>query len=159
MPSIIMEDLVELMKECIMENCRFTIMELSRRFSQISCSFLHKVVTEHLLFRKLCTRWVPKQLTPELKAKRTKSALTFLQWYHDEGDKVLDLISIGNEIWFAHITPRKQATVNALASQWISLQDEIHADVVDVESDVHCVLGQMGHSPHQLSDQRSDGEC
>ena len=35
-----------------------------------------KIVTEHLLFRKLCARWVPKQLTPEHKAKRMESALT-----------------------------------------------------------------------------------
>ena len=33
---------------------------------------------EHLLFRKLCARWVPKQLTPVHKAKRMESALTFL---------------------------------------------------------------------------------
>ena len=35
----------------------------------ISRSLLHTIVTEHLLFRKLCSRWVSKQLTPEHTAK------------------------------------------------------------------------------------------
>ena len=40
-----------------------------------------------------------------------------------------------------HTLPRNQAPVHALASQWISLQDEIQADYVCAESDVYGVLG------------------
>jgi histone-lysine N-methyltransferase SETMAR len=89
-PSISTDDLVELVQERIMENRRFTITELSSHFPQISRSLLHEIVTEHLLFRKLCARWVPKQLTPEHKTKLMESALTFLQWNHDDGDEFLD---------------------------------------------------------------------
>ncbi|XP_021912893.1 histone-lysine N-methyltransferase SETMAR-like [Zootermopsis nevadensis] len=88
-----------------MDNRRFTITELSSHFPQISRSLLHKIVTEHLLFKKLCARWVPKQLTPEHKTKRMESALTFLQRYHDGGDEFLDRIITGDETWIAHITP------------------------------------------------------
>ncbi|PNF32050.1 hypothetical protein B7P43_G05731 [Cryptotermes secundus] len=63
-PSIITDDLVELVRERIMENHRVTIAEFSSHILQISRSLLHEIVTEHLLFRKLCARWVPKQLTP-----------------------------------------------------------------------------------------------
>ena len=97
-------------------------MELSSHFLQISHFLLHKIVTEHLLFRKLCTRSVSNQLMPEQKAKFVESALTFLKQYHDDGDE-------------------KQAAVNALSSQWISLQDEIQGYFVGVESDMHGVLG------------------
>ncbi|PNF39521.1 Protein DJ-1alpha [Cryptotermes secundus] len=95
-PSIITDDLVELVRERIMENRRVTIAELSSHVPQISRSLLHEIVMEHLLFRKLCARWVPKQLTPEHKTKRMESALTFLQRYHDDGDKFLDRIITGN---------------------------------------------------------------
>ena len=44
----------------------------------ISRSWLYKIVAEHLLFRKLCVRWMSKQLTPERKAKRVESALTIV---------------------------------------------------------------------------------
>ena len=46
-----------------------------------------------------------------------------------------------------HKLPRNQAAINALASQWISLQDEFQADSVGAESDVLCILGQTGSSP------------
>ena len=48
-PSIITNDLVELVREWIMENCRLTITELSSHFPQISRSLLHKIATEHHL--------------------------------------------------------------------------------------------------------------
>ena len=45
---------------------------------QISRSLLYKTVTESPLFRKLCVRWVPKQLTPEYKAKHSQLWSIFL---------------------------------------------------------------------------------
>ncbi|KAJ4446185.1 hypothetical protein ANN_12878, partial [Periplaneta americana] len=83
-PSLINDDRVELVRQCIMENRRFTITELSSHFPQISRSLLHEIVTKHLLFKKVCVRWVPKNLTPEHKMGRLGAALTFLQRYHDD---------------------------------------------------------------------------
>ena len=45
--------------------------------------------------------------------------------------------------------PGNQAVVNVLASQWISLQDEIQADYVSVENEAHGVLSQTGFNPRQ----------
>ena len=95
----------ELVRERIMDNRRFTVTELSSNFSQISRSFLHKIVAERLLFTKFCVGYVSKQLTPEHKTKRTESAMTFLQRYHNDGDEFLDRIIIGDEMWVAHIIP------------------------------------------------------
>ncbi|GFW58013.1 uncharacterized protein TNCV_2741591 [Trichonephila clavipes] len=49
-PSLISVDLV---RQHVMENRRFTITELSGQFPQISLSLLHEIVTKHLLFKKL----------------------------------------------------------------------------------------------------------
>ncbi|GFQ64455.1 uncharacterized protein TNCT_195641 [Trichonephila clavata] len=84
-----------------MENRRFTVTELSSHFPQISRSLLHEIVTKHLLFKKLCVRWVPKNLTPEQKIQRLGAALTFLQRYHDDGDEFLDRILMGDETWIS----------------------------------------------------------
>ena len=78
-----------------------------------------------------------------------ESVLTFMQRYHDDDDEFLDQIITSDDEWVAYITP-----VNALASQWVSLQD-----IVDVESNVHGVLGRMKHSPLRLADQKWDGKC
>ncbi|KAJ4435135.1 hypothetical protein ANN_23711 [Periplaneta americana] len=51
-PSLINGDRVELVRQCIKENRRFTITELSNHFPQISRSLLHEIVTKHLLFKK-----------------------------------------------------------------------------------------------------------
>ncbi|KAJ4441395.1 hypothetical protein ANN_11250 [Periplaneta americana] len=51
-PSLINDDRVELVRQCIMENRRFMITELSSHFPQISRSLLHEIVTKHLLFKK-----------------------------------------------------------------------------------------------------------
>ncbi|GFS51765.1 histone-lysine N-methyltransferase SETMAR [Trichonephila clavipes] len=88
-----------------MENRHFTITELSSQFSQISRSLLHEIVTKHLLFKKLCARWVPKNLTSEHKIQCLGAALTFLQWYHDDDDEFLGRIVTGYETWISHFTP------------------------------------------------------
>ncbi|PNF26371.1 hypothetical protein B7P43_G17995 [Cryptotermes secundus] len=82
-PSIITDDLVELVRERIMENRRVTITELSSHVPQISRSLLHEIVIEHLLFRKLCARWVPKQLIPEHKTKRMEMLSASTVFLHD----------------------------------------------------------------------------
>ncbi|KAJ4432797.1 hypothetical protein ANN_21436 [Periplaneta americana] len=104
-PSLINDDPVELVRQFIMENRRFTITELSSHFPKISRSLLHEIVTKHLLFKKVCARRVPKNLTPEHKMQRLGAALTFLQRYHDDGDEFLDRIITGDETWISHFTP------------------------------------------------------
>ncbi|KAJ4427740.1 hypothetical protein ANN_25393 [Periplaneta americana] len=79
-PSLI-NDRVELVRQCIMENRRFTITELSSHFPQISRSLLHEIVTKHLLFKKVCARivmgdktWI-SHFTPETKQQS-------MHWQH-----------------------------------------------------------------------------
>ena len=55
-------------------------------FSNISRSLLHELVTEHLYYKKLCSRWVPKMLTDAHKMKRMGAALEFLQHYERDGN-------------------------------------------------------------------------
>ena len=72
-----------------------------------------------------------------------------MQRYHDEGDEFLNRIVTGDETWVSIHYPRNQAAVNTLALQWISLQDEIQADFVGVQSDVHGVLRETGSNPRR----------
>lgn len=104
-PSLVNDDLLELVRQRIIENRRFTLTDLSSHFPQISRSLLHEIVTKHLLFKKVSARWVPKNLTPEHKKKRLGAALTFLERYHADGDEFLDRIVTGDETWISHFTP------------------------------------------------------
>ncbi|GFX21015.1 histone-lysine N-methyltransferase SETMAR [Trichonephila clavipes] len=88
-PSVITDDLVNAVDEKIREDRRFTISTLASEFPNVGRTTLHKVVSEKLKFRKLCSRWVPSLLTEEHKLKRMACALDFLDRYHKEGDQFL----------------------------------------------------------------------
>ena len=103
----------------------------SRRFPA-SC---YRKLSQSIVVQKIVCQMVPKQLTPEYKAKRMESALTFLQRYHDDGND--------HQRWWNVVCTYYPRNQPALASQWISLQGEIQADFVGAESDVHGVVGQM----------------
>ena len=57
--------------------------------------------------QKIVRQVSAKQLTPEHKAKRMESALTFLQRCHDDGAEGLERIITGDETWIAHIPETK----------------------------------------------------
>ncbi|KAJ4451673.1 hypothetical protein ANN_03143 [Periplaneta americana] len=104
-PTLINDDRVELVRQCIMENRRFTITELSSHFPQISRSLLHEIVTKHLLLKK-CVPGGCRKPDTRTQMQRLGAALTFLQLYHDDGDEFLDRIVTGDETWISHFTPK-----------------------------------------------------
>ena len=103
-PSLVNDDMVRAIEEKIRGDRRFTITSLSEHFPEISRSLLHEIVSETLGYRKLCARWVPKQLTEEHRMKRRTSAMTFLNRLRDQED-FLNQIVTGDETWVSHATP------------------------------------------------------
>jgi hypothetical protein len=57
-------------EEKIQENRRFTISSFSLHLPEISRLLLQEIVSDKLRFRKLCPRWMPKNLTDEHKIKK-----------------------------------------------------------------------------------------
>jgi len=57
---------------------------------------------EGLGFDKVCSCWVPRQLTPQHKSQRMGLSLQHLQRYQDEGDDMLSRIITGDESWVHH---------------------------------------------------------
>ena len=74
-PSVVSDDLVGTVKAKVHEDKQFTISSMSMQFQQISRTVLYETVTDHLDFRKLCSRWVPKMLSEEHKTKWAASVL------------------------------------------------------------------------------------
>ncbi|GBM79067.1 hypothetical protein AVEN_86078-1 [Araneus ventricosus] len=95
-PSVVNDGLVANVNEKIRENSRFTIRMLCDEFSQISKTVLHEIVTNHLNYRKLYSRWV-QMLTDVHKTKGLGSALTFLTRYSEEGNEFLIKFVTGDE--------------------------------------------------------------
>jgi transposase len=61
--SIVTDELVQKVDQCLRAKHRFTISELPEEFPQTSRTTLYRIVMDRLVYHKFCARWVPKQLT------------------------------------------------------------------------------------------------
>jgi hypothetical protein len=91
-PSVVSDDLLQIVDQKICEIRRFTKSEHSCEFPEISRTLIYDTVIIMLGYHKFWARWVPKLLTGAHKKQRTASALTFLQRYHEDGDEFLNYI-------------------------------------------------------------------
>ena len=65
----------------------------------------YNMMHERQGFHKVCSSWVPLQLTPQHKSQRMGLSLQHLQRYQDEGDDMLSRIVTGDESWVHHYEP------------------------------------------------------
>jgi len=81
------------------------------RHTGISRDSVHRIVRNHLKFRKVSARRAPKQLKPEQQDMRMMTSLDNLQRYKTEGEVMLERIVTGDETWVHHYQPEtKQAS-------------------------------------------------
>jgi len=102
-PSVITDALKQKVNRIIRENRHFTISEVYEQCPEVSRTVVYVIVTEHLQYRKICARWVPRMLTDAHKAARMGAALMFSERY-ERDDAFLDQIVTGDETWISHNT-------------------------------------------------------
>ena len=61
--SIVTDELIKKVDQCLRGKRRFTISVLSEEFPQTSRTALCRIVTDRLGYHKFCARWVAKQVT------------------------------------------------------------------------------------------------
>ena len=64
-------------------------------------------ITGLLGYTKVCSRWVPRMLTPEKQQKRFEICEELLKRYREKGDQFLLNIVTGNESWIHHFDSEK----------------------------------------------------
>jgi len=84
-----------------------TIDELANRF-EINHGSAYDIIHNRLGFRKVCARWVPKQLTEEQKNNRVAICQRLLDCYANEGGAFLTQIVTGDEMWVHHFAPESK---------------------------------------------------
>ena len=75
----------------------------------ISKERVHHIATTVLGYRKVSARWVPRQLTVEMKAQRKDMCTQLLERYNAEGEAFLQRIVTGDECWVHHYDPECKA--------------------------------------------------
>jgi len=78
----------------------------------ISYGSAQQIITDHLEYRKVSARWVPRLLNADQKLNRLEVCQRLLERYQQEGDDFLGRIVTGDESWVHHYTPEsKQASM------------------------------------------------
>ena len=75
----------------------------------ISKEQVHHIATTVLGYQKVSARWVPRQLTVEMKAQRKDMCTQLLEHYNAEGEAFLQRIVTGDESWVHHYDPECKA--------------------------------------------------
>lgn len=82
----------------VKENCRVTLNDIAACL-KISHGSSHHIVHDVLQFHKVSARWVPRQLTPELRERRVDACEELLRRFERESDGFLARIFTGDETW------------------------------------------------------------
>ena len=105
--TAVTEDNIAAVENVIRENWRITIMEVASLLD-ISVGSAHHIIHDELKFRKLCARWVPKRLTPEMKERRVDACQELLCQYEADGEAFLQSIITGDDCWVHFYEPERK---------------------------------------------------
>jgi hypothetical protein len=89
-------------------NRRVLLKGLEEQFI-LSHGTIWDIVYERLGYRKVCIRWVPRQLTEDHKKNRTGASLTHLLRFNYHGEDFLGQIITGDETWAHQYCPETKA--------------------------------------------------
>ena len=90
--------------EMIQLNRRVRVRDIASALN-ISTYSVETIVHEHLQYRKICARWVPRSLTEEHKRNRLDISNELVQRYDEQGQAFLHCIVTGDETWLHQFEP------------------------------------------------------
>ncbi|XP_064475455.1 protein GVQW3-like [Ornithodoros turicata] len=91
----------------ILKDRRITCLELALK-TDISVGMLNTIIHEHLQFRKVSARWVPRQLSVLDRLRRLEISQELRYRFDTEGQPFLDWIITCDETWVHHFTPESK---------------------------------------------------
>ena len=101
--TITADENIEAVERIVMRNRQIPIRRLAKELP-----IIHEIMKNQLGTKKVCTRWVPKLLTPIQRAIRVDCCQEFLQQSEVNPEKFFDCIVTGDESWIHHYDPLSQ---------------------------------------------------
>ena len=87
---------VDKVHQLVLENRKISI-EYIVQETGLSTGTVHTILHEHLSMSKVCARWVPKMLTPDMKATRVNTSSVLLSRYNVNPENFLSRVVTGDE--------------------------------------------------------------
>jgi histone-lysine N-methyltransferase SETMAR len=110
--TAVTEENKTLVDELIRSDRRVTVREIVEKI-ETGHNAVQNIISE-LGYSKVCARWVPRQLTDELKQSRRDVCAELLERYRMEGDQFMNSIITGDESWAHHY----EAETKRQSMQW-----------------------------------------
>ena len=92
-----------------MQNRQVTYREMSLG---ISFTSIHSILNEHLAVKKICSRWIPQNLTNAQKKVRVDYCKEMLEKYDGGASKHVYKIVTGDESWICAYEPETKQQSN-----------------------------------------------
>ncbi|XKL61874.1 hypothetical protein PGB90_001707 [Kerria lacca] len=107
-PSIITEELVNSVQEHILNGHRLTISDLYNLYPDLSIGTMFDIVRSCLQYRKICARWVPKELSSAHMELRFEASLDFFARNNEKGNDLMNRIVTCDETWIHYNNPESK---------------------------------------------------
>jgi hypothetical protein len=103
---VITPKMIAAVDDLIRENRQITISETAMEM-KISVGSAH-TIGEELHYKKICARWIPRCLTPDIKERRQDVCSVLLAQYEQEGETFLKRIITRDESYMHFFTPESK---------------------------------------------------
>ena len=125
---------VEDSRATILENRRVTIDEVANHF-EISHGSAYDIIHNRVGFRKVCARWIPKELTEEQKNNRVAICQRLLDRYANEGEAFFDTNSHWGRNVGSSFCTGKQTPDHGMETSGITNEEKIQESTFCGKSD------------------------
>lgn len=103
-PASVTASILDTVRDKVLRDRRITVRSISEDLG-VSCSTVHRVLTQDLSMSKVSARWVPRLLKDSEKQRRVACSTEFLRRFEREGEQFLDKIITVDETWIHHYDP------------------------------------------------------
>lgn len=142
--TVVVPETVDAVRQLIIQDRHVTYREIEASLA-ISGTSIHSILHEHLVVKKICSRWIPHKLTIAQKRTRVDWCKEMLKKFSRGGSKHVYDIVTGDESWIYAYEPetKQQSTV------WVFQDEPNPTKVVRARSTskqmVACFFGKSGH--------------
>lgn len=142
--SVVVPKNIDAVRELILQDRHVTYREIETTLG-ISGTSIHLILHEHLTVKKICSRWIPHNLSIAQKKARVDWSKEMLEKYDRSASKHVYDIVTGDESWIYAYEPesKQQSTV------WVFQDEPNPTKVVRARSTskqmIACFFGKTGH--------------
>ena len=112
-PTAVISVNIQCVERLILDNRHIICCKIAQE-TNLSVGMVNIIIHEHLHFRKVSARWVPRQLSAFDRHRRIEGCTEMKEHFDREGQDFLDHIITCGETWVHHFTPESKRA----SKQW-----------------------------------------